>query len=170
MNLFLQQRACETKDHCLLLLVASTSRRFPLTKTASIANVGSCCSWTHLHFLPWCNHSPSLFSPDCTPENRPEVCPDEQHEVLIWDPIPCHCELKRAEGGTFLPMLFLVLLLQMVIKILTMPWFWHRFFSAEEELKECGQKLFKPNITLDLRKNSVDFSRFFLLARAGNKP
>lgn len=51
-----------------------------------------------------------------------------------------------------------------------MTCFRHRFFSAEKELKECGQKLFKPNTTLDLRKNSVDFSRFFLLARVGNKP
>lgn len=51
MNLFLQQRASETKDHCLLLLVASASRRFQLTKAASIGIVESCCSWTHLHFL-----------------------------------------------------------------------------------------------------------------------
>lgn len=52
-----------------------------------------------------------------------------------------------------------------------MPCFRFRSFSTEKELKECGQNLFKPNMSLDLRKKkSVCFSRVLLLARAGNKP
>lgn len=128
-----------------------------------------CCSWTHLHFL-YPGATTVLPSLLLTAHQKTGLKSALKNSMKSSYGTPFPVTMCSKRGDTFLPMLFSVLLLEMVIKILTLPWLRHRFFSAEKELKGRGQKLFKPNTTLDLRKNSVDFSRFFLLAGAGNKP
>lgn len=117
MNLFLQQRACETKDHCQpLLLVAGASRRFQLTKLIPITNVESLCSWTHLHFLhPGATTVLPLLLLTAHQKTDLESALKNSMESSYGTPLPVTVCSKR--GDTFLPTLFLDLLLQMVIKI-----------------------------------------------------